>query len=110
MLGPNAWQILAGAGLVLAGFLLRRWTSRYDIEEALKGSLWSVVLGRRTVEKPTAIELMARRVDSQATLAGKARQAAGLVAGHGLSQVARVLAALLIIAGLLQIALGYFWR
>ena len=34
MLGSNAWMVIAGAGLLAVGLLLRRWSGRHDLRDA----------------------------------------------------------------------------
>jgi hypothetical protein len=106
--------MLAGAGLILLGILLRRWTSRYDVDEAVKSlvwaAIWSVILRRSAFESPPAIVALIKDFDAQTTWSGKTKAAARLVAAHGFSQAARLCGAILVLAGVVQIALGYFGR
>jgi hypothetical protein len=110
MLGPNTWLIVAGAGVILIGFLIRRWSGRYDLKDAALESAWMVARGQRTADNPTAIEAKLREIQSQPTWTGKATKTAGTAVMHVLAQVAGKVALLLILVGLALAAFGFFWR
>lgn len=110
MLGSNAWMVIAGAGLLVVGLLLRRWSGRHDLKDAAIDSAWSIALGRRTGDNPTAIEAKLRDIQSQPTWTGKATKTASTAAAHVLAQVTGVAALVLILAGLALGAAGVFWR
>ena len=108
--GSGAWLMLAGAGLVLVGILLWRWSSRHDLKEAAIESAWTLALGRRTADNPTAIEAKLRDIRSQSTLTGKATKTAGTAVAHLLAQAAGLVALVLVLAGLALAGAGFFWR
>jgi len=110
MLGSNAWLMLAGAGLVLAGILIHRWTARYDLKDAAIESVWALALGRSTAENATALEAKLRDIQSQPTWAGKAAKTAGTAIRHVLAQIMGVVGLVFIVAGLALAAAGLFWR
>jgi hypothetical protein len=110
MLGPGRWVMLAGAVMVLAGILVRRWASRYDLKDAALSSAWTLLRGRRTAENPTAIENKIRDIGSQPTWTGKATRAAGTGVAHMLSQVGQLAALGLILIGLALAVAGYLFR
>jgi len=110
MLGPNARLIVAGACVVLLGFLIRLWSGRYDLKDAAIESAWTFARGRRTADNPTAIEAKLREIQAQATWTGKATKTAGTALMHLVAQVAGKVALLLILAGLALAAVGFFWR
>jgi hypothetical protein len=110
MLGPNAWLMVAGAALVLVGFLIRSWSGRYDLKDAAIESAWTVVRGRRTAENPTAIEAKLRDIQAEATWTGKATRTAGTAVMHVVAQVMGKVALVVILAGLALAAVGFFWR
>lgn len=110
MLGPNAWMIVAGAGFVLVGFLLRRWAGRHDLKDAAIESAWAFARGRRTAANPTAIETKLADIGAQPTWTGKATRTAGTAIAHAMAQVARLAALVLILAGLALGAAGFLWR
>lgn len=102
--------MLVGAGVVLAGILMRRWAAQYDLKEAALDSAWTVLRGRRTAEKPTALEAKLTDIQAQPTWTGKAGRAAGTAVAHGLAQVGQVMALTLILVGLGLLAAGFIWR
>jgi len=110
MFGPNAWLILAGTVLVLAGILMRRWAARYDLKDAAIDSAWTLVRGKRTAENPTAVEAKLRDIQSQPTWGGRAAKTAGTAIGHALAQLMNWVAIVLIVAGMALVAAALFWR
>jgi hypothetical protein len=110
MPGSNAWLIVAGAVFIAAGILLRRWSAQRDLKGAAIDSAWSIALGRRTADNPTAIEAKLRDIQAQPTWTGKATRTAGTAVAHLLAQAAAVAALVLILAGLALAAAGFFWR
>lgn len=109
-LGTSEWMMISGAGLALLALLIMWRVSRYDLAGAAFDSAWQVARGRRTAETPTALEEKYREIAREASVTGKARRAAGTVIGHFAAKVASAFATLLLLAGALLIALGYFWR
>jgi hypothetical protein len=110
MLEPGRWLMLSGAVSILMGILARRWASRYDLKDAALDSAWTLLRGRRTAEKPTAIEAKLRDITAQATWTGKATKAAGTGVAHMLAQVGQVIALGLILIGLALTAVGFVFR
>jgi hypothetical protein len=110
MLGASHWLMIAGAGLVLLGILLRRWAARYDLKEAAIESAWTLLRGKRTDANPTAIEAKLREIGARSTWTGKAGETARTAIGHAASQVAQATALAAILLGLALIAAGYIWR
>ena len=110
MLGPGRWLMLAGAIAVLAGILIRRWAARYDLKDAAVDSAWTLLRGRRTAENPTAIEAKLRDIQSQPTWTGMATRTAGTAAGHVLAQIGQIVALVLLVAGVVLVGAGFFWR
>jgi hypothetical protein len=102
--------MFVGACLVLAGILLRRWASRYDLKDAAFDSAWTLLRGRRTPENPTALEAKLEDIQSQPTWTGKAARAAGTGIAHALAQVGQVAALGMILVGLALVAAGFLWR
>jgi hypothetical protein len=109
-MGSGRWLMLAGAVLVLAGIVARRWASRYDLKDAALDSAWTLLRGRRTAENPTAIEAKLRDVQSQPTWTGKATRVAGTGVAHMLAQAGQVVALGLILVGLALAAAGFVFR
>jgi hypothetical protein len=110
MLGPDRWLMFAGACLVLAGILLRRWAARYDLKDAAIDSAWTLLRGRRTAQNPTALEAKLEDIQSQPTWTGKATRAAGTGIAHILAQVGQAVALGLILVGLALVAAGFIFR
>lgn len=110
MLGQGRWLMLTGAVLVLAGILIRRWASRYDLKDAALDSAWTLLRGRRTAENPTAIEAKLRDIQAQPTWTGKATKAAGTGIAHMLAQAGQLVAIGLILVGLALVAAGFVFR
>jgi hypothetical protein len=100
---------IAGAALILVGWMLRRWASKYDLKEAAFDSAWTTVRGKRSAENPTALEEKLRDINAASTVTGKATRAAGTVAGHFAAQVAGLGGLLSLLAGMAMIAAGYYW-
>jgi hypothetical protein len=109
-MSAQTWLMLAGAMLILLGGLIRWRVSRYDLKDAAIDSAWTLARGRRTAENPTALEAKYREIESQPTWSGRAKTAAGTVAGHFIAQVLGVVSLVMIIAGLVAILAGWLWR
>ena len=88
-----------------------RWrVSRYDLKDAAIDSAWTLARGKRTAENPTALEAKYREIEAQPTWGGRAKKAAGTVAGHFVAQVLGVVSLVMIAGGLAAILAGCFWR
>jgi hypothetical protein len=110
MLGPGVWLTLAGAGVILVGIIIRRWSARHDLKDAAIESAWSLARGRRTADNPTAIEAKLSEIQAQPTWTGRATATARTTIAHLVAQVAGVIALVLILAGLALAVAGFFWR
>jgi hypothetical protein len=103
--------LLSGGGLLLIlGFLLWRRMNRYDLKGVAIDSAWQLARGRRTVGNPTPIEAKLHNIGAAATVTGKATRAAGTVIAHFAAQVLGVVALVMMLAGLLLLAAGIWWR
>jgi hypothetical protein len=109
-LSTNAWLMLAGAGLILLGVLIRWRTSQYDLKDAAIDSAWTLARRKRTAENPTALEAKYREISSQPTWSGRAKRTATTVAGHFIAQALGVVSLMLMLAGLVLAIDGYVWR
>lgn len=103
------WMMIAGGVLMVVGYLLRSWASRYDLKEAAFDSAWQMARGKRSAENPTAIESKLSDITSAPTVTSKATRAAGTVAGHFAAQIAGLGGLLMLLAGVALIAGGYYW-
>jgi len=110
MLSTNAWLIVAAAVCLVVGILLRRWSAPRDLKGAAIDAAWSIALGRRTADNPTAIEAKLRDIRAQPTWTGTAARTAGTAIAHLLAQVAAVAGLVLMVAGLVLAAAGFLWR
>jgi hypothetical protein len=103
--------LLIGGGLLLIlGFLLWRRMSHHDLKGAAIDSAWQIARGRRTATNPTPIETKLRDIGAAATMTGKASRAAGTVIAHFVAQVVSLMALVMMLAGLLLLAAGIWWR
>ncbi|HXF53156.1 MAG TPA: hypothetical protein VNK52_03435 [Hyphomicrobiaceae bacterium] len=101
---------IAGALLLIAGFLIWRRMDRYDLKGAAIDSAWQFVRGRRTSENPTPIEAKLRDIGAASTVTGKASRAAGTVIAHFMAQVIGIAALVMMLIGLLLLAFDIWWR
>jgi len=108
--GSNEWMMIWGAALILFGIVIMWRTSRYDLAGAAAESAWQVATGGRTSENPTAIEQKIKDIASEASVAGKAKRAAGTVIGHFYAKVMGVVSMLMMLAGGIVLAAGIWWR
>ena len=106
MLGPGRWLMLAGAVLVLAGALVRRWAARHNLEAAAADADALQVYRRGT---PAAIE-----AEVEGTEPARAGAAAGATVrattAHGLARVGHTAAVVLVLIGLALVGGGFLWR
>jgi hypothetical protein len=107
--GANIGLLIAGGLLILLGFLILWRTSGYDLKDALMDSVWQLARGKRTAGNPTAIEAKLREIRAEATIAGKAKRAAGHVVGHFVAQALGVVALVAIGLGAILVAVALFW-
>jgi hypothetical protein len=107
--GVNTGPLLAGGILILLGILILWRTSRYDLKGAVIDSVWQLARGKRNADNPTAIEAKLREIRAEATIAGKAKRAAGQVLGHFVAQALGVVALVAIGLGAILVAVGLFW-
>src|SRR5262245_61143311 len=110
MLGPNAWLMVAGAGLVLVGILIRFWSGRYDLKDIAVESAWTFARGRRTADNPTAIEAKLRDIQAQKTWTGRATKTAGTAVLQVVAQAIGKVPLVVITAGSGLAAAGLLWR
>lgn len=101
---------LWGAGLVLVGMIVRWWSARYDLNEAVLDSAWQTARGKRTSENPTEVEKRLKEITSQSGAAGKVTAAASTVIGHLVAQVLGLVSILMILAGGGLIAADLWWK
>ena len=109
-MSAQGWLLVIGAVFVVLGILVRWRISRYDLKDAAIDSAWTLARGRRSADNPTALESKYNDIRSQPTWGGRAKKAAGTVAGHFVAQVLGIASLVMIAAGLLAIAVGYLWR
>ena len=109
-MSAQLWMMLAGGGLILLGIFIRWRTARYDLKDAAIDTAWTLARGKRSPDNPTALEVKYREIEAQPTWGGRARKAAGTVAGHFAAQVLGVVALVTMLAGVALIVAGYFWR
>jgi hypothetical protein len=105
----NTTLPIAGAILILLGILILWRTARYDLKGALIDSVWQLVRGKRTADKPTAIEAKLREIQAETTTTGMAKRAAGQLIGHFVAQALGVVALLSIALGAILVAIALFW-
>jgi hypothetical protein len=108
-LTTNHWMMIAGALLILVGFLLQRRAARHDLKEAVLESAWHAARGRRTSDNPTEVERRLNDIVSQPTSAGKVTAAASTVVGHFVAQVVSLISIVMMLAGAALAAAGWFW-
>lgn len=108
-LGGSTWMLIWGAGLIAVAALILWRTSRYDLKGAALESAWDMARGNRTAENPTALERKYQEIAKEATAVGKARRAAGTVAGHFVAQALNLVALIKLLAGAGLIAAGLYW-
>lgn len=101
--------LITGGGILLVGFLLLWWMSRYDVKGMLWDSAFHIALRRRTRENPTPIEAKLREITAAPTHAGKAKRLAVTAIGHFVAQVLSLVALLLMAVGALVAAYGFFF-
>lgn len=104
------WMMIWGAGLALVAIFIMWRISRYDLAGAAFDSAWHLARGKRTAESPTALEEKYNEIAREASVTGKARRAAGTVIGHFAAKVLNLIAILMLLAGAVLVALGYYWR
>jgi hypothetical protein len=109
-LSTNAWLMLAGAGLVLIGLLIRWRVSSYDLEDAAIDTAWTLARRKRTPDNPTALEVKYREISAEPTWGGRAKRTAATVAGHFIAKALGVVSLVMMLAGLALAVAGYFWR
>ena len=106
----NHALLIHGAALLVLGFLIWRRMSHYDLKGAAIDSAWQLARGRRSAENPTPIEAKVRDIGAAATMTGKATRAAGTVIGHFAAQIVSLVALVMMLAGVLLVAAGIWWR
>lgn len=106
----NEWMMIWGGGLILLGYLISWWSSRYDLEGAAWSSAWQLATGGRTKDNKTEIENKITNISSAKTVTGKAGRAAGTVIGHLFAKLMGLVSLVLMLAGAVLAAVGYFWR
>jgi hypothetical protein len=109
-MSTQMWLMMSGIMLVSIGVLIRWGISGYDLKDAAIESAWTLARRKRTAENPTALEIKYRDIAGQPTWRGRARKAAGTVAGHFAAQVLALVSLVMMLAGLALIVAGFFWR
>lgn len=101
---------LWGGALVVLGFLVSWWSSRYDLKAAALDSAWQTARGNRSSSNPTEVEKRLKEITSQAGAAGKVTAAASTVIGHLAAQVLGLVALVMMLAGAGLIAADIWWK
>ena len=109
-LGTNAWLMISGGALFVLGYLLWRWSSRYNLKDVAIDSAWHVVRGRRSSANPTPIEMKVAEIGAEGSVVGKSRRAAETVVGHFVAQLVGLIAIVLLLLGVVLAAVGFFWK
>jgi hypothetical protein len=101
--------LLAGGGvLIICGFFLMRWASRYDLKGLALDAAWEVAKNRRlNVETELGDRVQDLRAESSNV--GRAKMVAGHATRHVAAQVASIAGLIAIAAGALLIALAVWW-
>ncbi len=80
--GSTPALLISGAILIGIGLMLQNYASRYDFLGMLLSSIWQIIRGKRSAERPTEIEGRLNEIASAGTVFGKARRVTGNVIGH----------------------------
>ena len=108
-LETNIILYIAAGVSVLIGLLLLRWAGQNDLVGVVTDSAWQLARGKRRGGQLTDIEERIAGITSAPTAGGKIRRATGSVIGHLLSATASLIGLVLILAGLVMTAAGYFY-
>lgn len=104
----NPPLLIAGIVAFVIGLLLDNYASRYDFRGMILGSLFQIVLGRRTKDRPTEVEERINEIGSATTHMGKARKVTSNIIGGFLAPIVGLAALILILGGLALIGAA-FW-
>lgn len=106
--------LIAGIVLLVIGWLLRGWASRHDLTsiatDAATGAAWDAVKKRGLPEMPAEVSGRLEEFKAEASSLGRAKKVAGYAARHVVAQVAGVAGWIGLLAGLVLVPLGVFWK
>jgi hypothetical protein len=101
--------LLAGGALMLAGFAIRRRTSRYDLAGIALETARHIAFRQSRQGSPSPLEEKLNEIAGETRLAGKARRVTSAVAGHFIAGWLGVVAMIMMTAGLAVAAFGIFF-
>ncbi len=106
--------LLAGLGIFVMGWLLRRWASRHDmmgmVTGAATGAAWQAVKGRKVPDMPSELKSKMQEFQDEGSNVGRAKKAAGYAARHFIAQVVGLAGWVGLLGGLALMAAGVFWK
>ena len=105
----HPYLLAAGGILIICGFLLMRWASRYDLKGLAIDAAWEVAKNRR-LNVETELGNRVKNLRDEGSNTGRAKIMAGHAAQHVAAQVAGIAGLVALAAGAVLIALAVWWR
>lgn len=106
----NPTLLVIGVGLVFAGWMLRRWSSRHSLTDQLTEATWDAVKSRDASVIGREIQNKLGEINKAEGAFGKARTAAGFGVRHLVAQVVAIVGLVALLGGLVLAGLGIYWR
>jgi hypothetical protein len=99
----------SGAALIVIGFLLLRWASRYDLKGLALDAAWQVAKNRGRLDVETDLGNRLKELQAEESHVERARMVAGHATRHFVAQVANIAALIAFALGALLIGLAWWW-
>lgn len=97
-----------GALLLVAGFLLWRWSSRHDLKGLAVDAAWQVAKARGNVGTETELGNRLKDLAADGSNVSRAKKTAGYAVRHVLAQVASIASLLILLGGAGLIAAAFY--
>lgn len=106
--------LAVGLGVIVLGWLLRRWSSRNDMTSivtgAVTGSMWQAAKNRERPHMPGELQAKLDEFQAEPTHTAKAKKAVGYAVRHALAQAAGIAGWISLLAGVAMSAAGFLWK
>jgi hypothetical protein len=106
--------LVIGLVVFVVGWMMRSWAGRHDLQGVVTGAAasaaWQAVKKGSAPSVPQDLAQRYSEVASETSNTGKAKKVAGMAVRHAMAQVVGIAGLLALIAGVVLVGLGIFWK
>lgn len=106
----HPYLLASGGILIVLGFLLFRWASRYDLKGLALDTAWQVVKNRGRVDTETDLGTRLKQLQAERSHVRRAGMLAGHATRHFAAQIASIAALVCLALGAVLIGVALWWQ